>query len=96
MTKIQANDTPDIAFIPQPGVVKDIGACDVAEPLDDVVEMAALEGSMVPEALSGTVDDELYGCCLRQRQGPDLLTQERPGKRPATQPRSRRSTTSTR
>ena len=24
MTKIQANDTPDIAFIPQPGVVKDI------------------------------------------------------------------------
>ena len=24
MTKIQANDTPDIAFIPQPGVVADI------------------------------------------------------------------------
>ena len=62
MTKIQANDTPDIAFIPQPGVVKDIVSRGAAQPLDDVVDMSALEGSMVPGSLeAGTVDDELYG-----------------------------------
>ena len=43
MTKIQANDTPDIAFIPQPGVVADIVSRDAAQPLDDVVDMSALE-----------------------------------------------------
>ena len=62
MTKIQANDTPDIAFIPQPGVVKDIVSRGAAQPLDDVVDMSALEGSMVPGSLeAGTVDDQLYG-----------------------------------
>ena len=62
MTKIQANDTPDIAFIPQPGVVKDIVSRGAAQPLDDVVDLSALEGSMVPGSLeAGTVDDQLYG-----------------------------------
>ncbi|HET9996192.1 MAG TPA: ABC transporter substrate-binding protein [Nocardioides sp.] len=62
MTKIQANDTPDIAFIPQPGVVADIVSRDAAQPLDDVVDMDALEASMVPGTLeAGTVDDQLYG-----------------------------------
>lgn len=62
MTKIQANDAPDIAMIPQPGVVADIVRRDAAFPLDDVVDMSALEGSMVPGTLdAGTVDDQLYG-----------------------------------
>ena len=62
MTKIQAGDTPDIAFIPQPGVVKDIVSRDAAQPLNDVVDMDALEESMVPGSLeAGTVEDELYG-----------------------------------
>jgi alpha-glucoside transport system substrate-binding protein len=62
MTKIQANDTPDIAMIPQPGVVADIVDRGAAQPLDDVVDMAALESSMVPGTLdAGTVDDKLYG-----------------------------------
>jgi alpha-glucoside transport system substrate-binding protein len=62
MTKIQANDTPDIAFIPQPGVVADIVKRGKAEPLDDIVDMSALDASMVPGTLdSGTVDDKLYG-----------------------------------
>jgi ABC-type glycerol-3-phosphate transport system substrate-binding protein len=62
MTKIQANDTPDIAFIPQPGVVKDIVSRGAAQPLDDVVDVGALEGNMVPGTLeAGTVDDQLYG-----------------------------------
>jgi alpha-glucoside transport system substrate-binding protein len=62
MTKIQANDTPDIAFIPQPGVVADIVSRDAAQPLDDVVDMSTLESNMVPGSLdAGTVDDKLYG-----------------------------------
>jgi alpha-glucoside transport system substrate-binding protein len=62
MTKIQANDTPDIAFIPQPGVVADIVSRGAAQPLDDVVDMSALDTSMVPGTLdAGTVDDKLYG-----------------------------------
>ncbi len=62
MTKIQANDTPDIALIPQPGVVADIVSTGKAFPLNDVLDMGALEASMVPGTLdSGTVDDKLYG-----------------------------------
>jgi len=62
MTKIQANDVPDIALIPQPGVVADIVKRQKATALDDVVDMAALKSSMIPGALeAGTVDGKLYG-----------------------------------
>jgi alpha-glucoside transport system substrate-binding protein len=62
MTKIQANDTPDIAMIPQPGVVNDIVTRGKATPLDDVVDMSALKASMIPGTLeSGTVNGKLYG-----------------------------------
>ena len=61
MTKIQAGDTPDIAFIPQPGVVKDMASLDAIQPLDDVVSQADKD-SMVPGTLdAGTVDGKLYG-----------------------------------
>lgn len=62
MTKIQANDTPNIAMIPQPGVVKDIVSRGAAFPLDDVVDLPALEETMIPGTLeTGTVDGQLYG-----------------------------------
>lgn len=62
ITKIQAGDTPDIAFIPQPGVVGDVVKRGAAFPMDDVVDMGALQDSMVPGSLdSGTVDGKLYG-----------------------------------
>jgi alpha-glucoside transport system substrate-binding protein len=62
MTKIQAKDTPDIAFIPQPGVVGDIVSRQVATPLDDVVDLASLKSSMIPGTLeAGTVNGKLYG-----------------------------------
>ena len=62
MTRLQAGDTPDIALIPQPGVVADVVERGGGHPLDDVVDVAALEESMVPGTLdAGTVDDQLYG-----------------------------------
>lgn len=62
MTKLGAADAPDIALLPQPGVVADVVARGGAYPLDDVVDMAALQSSMVPGTLeSGTVDGQLYG-----------------------------------
>lgn len=62
MTKIQANDTPDIAFIPQPGVVGDMVTRGAAKPLDDVVDLTSLQSSMIPGSLeAGTFDGKLYG-----------------------------------
>ena len=60
--KIQAKDTPDIALIPQPGVVGDMVKLGAGNPLDGVLDMAALQASMVPGTLdTGTVDGKLYG-----------------------------------
>lgn len=62
MTKLGAADAPDIALIPQPGVVADVVSRGGAFPLDDVVDVAALEESMVPGTLeAGTVDGQLHG-----------------------------------
>ncbi len=62
MTKIQANDAPDIALIPQPGVVSNIVKRNKAFPLDDVVDMNALKGNMLPGSLdAGTFNGKLYG-----------------------------------
>jgi len=61
-TKIQAGDTPDIALLPQPGVVASVVELGAAFPLDDVLDTAELESSMVPGALdAGTIDGKLYG-----------------------------------
>jgi len=60
MTQIQAGDPPDIALIPQPGVVADIVDRDAAFPLD-FLDDASLS-DMTPGTLDpGTVDGDLYG-----------------------------------
>ena len=62
MQRIQAGDTPDIAMIPQPGVVADVVDRADTVALDEVLDMAALEESMIPGGLeAGTVDDSLRG-----------------------------------
>lgn len=61
-TRIQAGDPPDIALVPQPGVVQSIVDLGAAYPLDDVLDMETLEESMVPGTLdAGRVDGDLYG-----------------------------------
>ena len=62
MTKLNASDKPDIAVVPQPGVVANIVKRGGAQPLDDVLDMGALEESMFPGIVeAGTVDGEYYG-----------------------------------
>jgi alpha-glucoside transport system substrate-binding protein len=62
MTSIQANKAPDIALIPQPGVVADIVKRNKATALDDVVDKATLKNSMTAGTLdAGTINGKLYG-----------------------------------
>jgi alpha-glucoside transport system substrate-binding protein len=62
MTKLNSNDKPDIAVIPQPGVVANIVQRGSAIALDDVLDMSTLEGSMLPGVVeAGTVDGKYYG-----------------------------------
>jgi alpha-glucoside transport system substrate-binding protein len=63
MQRIQAGDTPDIAMIPQPGVVRDVVArAETTVPLGDVLDTAALEETLTPGTLeAGSVDGEPYG-----------------------------------
>ncbi len=62
MTKLNSQDKPDIAVIPQPGVVANIVKRGAAVPLDDVLDMGALEDSMLSGVVdAGTVDDKYYG-----------------------------------
>lgn len=62
MTKLEASDKPDIAVLPQPGVVANVVKRDGAFPLDDVLDMGALEESVFPGIIdAGTVDGEYYG-----------------------------------
>ncbi len=61
-TKIQAGDVPDIALLPQPGVVASVVELGAAFPLDDVLDTATLKDTMVAGALdAGTVDGKIYG-----------------------------------
>lgn len=61
-TKIEAGDTPDIALVPQPGVVASIVELGAAFPLDDVIDMDALAETMTPGTIeAGQIDGETYG-----------------------------------
>ena len=62
ITKIQAGDTPDIAFVPQPGVVKQMKDLGAVKPLDDAVDVKSLENSMIPGSLDfSKYDGKVYG-----------------------------------
>ncbi|MFI5825107.1 ABC transporter substrate-binding protein [Streptomyces rishiriensis] len=50
--KVQAGDAPDIALLPQPGIIKDLASKGKITPLDDVLDLPALSKSMT----AGTLD----------------------------------------
>lgn len=61
VTRVQAGDPPDIAMIPQPGVVADLASRDALTPLD-FLDMDMLESDMAPGTVdAGMVDGEFYG-----------------------------------
>ncbi len=62
VTKVQANAAPDIALIPQPGVIANLVKRNAVVPLNDILDMTALQSNMIPGTLdAGTVDGKLYG-----------------------------------
>jgi len=62
ITKIQSGGTPDIAYIPQPGVVKQMETLGAIKPLNSAVDMSSLQQNMVPGMLqAGTINGQLYG-----------------------------------
>jgi len=62
LTKIQSNDPPDIALLPQPGIIKDLATKHKIIPLDDVLDMSTLQGNMTAGTLDvAKVDGKIYG-----------------------------------
>lgn len=62
ITAIQGNNAPDIAIVPQPGVVAQIVQRNKATALDNIVDMSSLKSSMTPGTLeAGTIKGKLYG-----------------------------------
>lgn len=62
-SRAQANDLPDIAMFPQPGILRDLSAAGKLAPLEGILDMPVLKGSMVAgtlEAGQGS-DGKLYG-----------------------------------
>ena len=78
MTKLQANDLPDIAFIPQPGVVADVVERGAGEPLDDVARHGRARGDDDARHARGRHHRRpaLRPADLDERQEPGLLQQE--------------------
>ncbi|MBA4860868.1 extracellular solute-binding protein [Streptomyces sp. PSKA54] len=60
--KVQANDAPDIALLPQPGIIKDFAAKGKVTALDDVLDLPALQKSMTAGTLDvAKVNGKTYG-----------------------------------
>ena len=61
-SSVAGNNAPDIAFFPQPGLLKDLQKQGKLQPLDDVLDMAKLQASIVPGFLdAAAVDGKHYG-----------------------------------
>ncbi|GAB2963124.1 ABC transporter substrate-binding protein [Streptomyces heilongjiangensis] len=60
--KVQAGDAPDIALMPQPGIIKDLASKGKITPLDDVLDLPALQKSMTAGTLDvAKTDGKTYG-----------------------------------
>ncbi len=61
-TRVQGNNTPDIAMFPQPGILLDLAKKGKLAPLDSFLDMTTLKSSMTSGTLdAGSADGHLYG-----------------------------------
>ncbi|MDQ1667442.1 MAG: alpha-glucoside transport system substrate-binding protein, partial [Actinomycetota bacterium] len=61
-TRVQGNSPPDIAMFPQPGILLDLANKGKLAPLDDFLDMGALQSSMTTGTLdAGSTGGHLYG-----------------------------------
>jgi alpha-glucoside transport system substrate-binding protein len=66
-SRVQGNDAPDIAVFPQPGLLVDVANQGGMVPLDEVLDLDALEDDFVPGLLEASKadDGEIYGVPIR-------------------------------
>jgi alpha-glucoside transport system substrate-binding protein len=66
VSKVQANDPPDIALLPQPGVIKDLAAKHKLTALDNILDLNALSSSMTAGTLDVAkgADGKTYGLMI--------------------------------
>ena len=60
-SRIAGNDPPDVAILPQPGLLNDLAGQDALQPIEDVAGEAVDENYAEVWRELGTVDDQLYG-----------------------------------
>ena len=60
-TRLEGDDPPGLAVLPQPGLLNDLAGQDALEPIDDVVGDAVDDSWASSWRELGSVDDELYG-----------------------------------
>jgi alpha-glucoside transport system substrate-binding protein len=62
ITKVQAGETPDIALIPQPGVIQKLVDLGAVKPLDDLLPAGTADNMIPGELEAGTMSDgKIYG-----------------------------------
>lgn len=66
-SKVRAGDTPDIAIFPQPGTLVQLAEDGELAPLEDVMDVGAIEDAMIPGLLDAgaTEDGTYYGAPMR-------------------------------
>jgi alpha-glucoside transport system substrate-binding protein len=65
VSKVQGGDPPDIALLPQPGIIKDLATKHKLTPLDGILDMSALQSSMAPGTLDvAQVNGKTYGLMI--------------------------------
>lgn len=64
VAQVGAGDAPDIAFFPQPGGLLDLA--DDITPLEDVIDLGAIEETLIPGFLdAASLDGTVYGAPMR-------------------------------
>ena len=66
-SKVRAGDTPDIGIFPQPGTLVDLGEDGDVAPVDEYLDVAALEETLIPGLLDAGAgeDGTFYGAPMR-------------------------------